>query len=142
MSGAGLLYAISTAITGTDGVWIAVADADGALLAHERLVGHSDIEFVNLLAVWLAAGVLADLDIGRGVIVTDSTLTVTAVHRRGGEPPRGESARARAELAREISTRLGVGWVVAWAPRDVNFTHGALSARLSAVTNTATKERR
>ena len=142
MSCSGLLYANSTAITGTDGVWIAVADADGVLLAHEQLVGHTDIEFANLLAVKLAAGLLADLDAARGVIVTDSTRAVAAVHLPSSERSRAELARRRADLAAEIRGILGIGWIVAWAPRPVNLATTALTSHLrdSATTTPATTE--
>ena len=140
MSGSGLLYASSTAITGTDGVWIAVADADGTLLAHEHLVGHPDIEFVNLLAVKLAAGALADLHSSRGAIVTDSTQAVGTVHLQSAQPPRTELARRRAGLADEIRGMLGIGWVVAWAPRTVNRAPTALATHLRDSAATSTKE--
>ena len=141
-TGSGLLYANSGVIAGTDGVWIAVADADGMLLAHEQLVGHPDIEFVNLLAVKLAASVLADpyLGVGRGVIVTDSTQTVGAVHGQRGEPPRTETARRRTDLAVEIRAILGIGWIVAWAPRSVNLAPTALATHLRDSATTPTTE--
>ena len=143
MSCSGLLYANSTAITGTDGVWIAVADADGSLLAHEQLVGHTDIEFVNLLAVKLAAGLLADpyAGVDRGVIVTDSTQAVGAVHLQSAHAA-ADRARPPARGPRRRDPRiLGIGWIVAWAPRSVNLATTALATHLrdSATTPTTTE---
>ena len=138
----GLLYASSTAIAGTDGVWIAVADADGTLLSHEHVVGHTDVEYVHLLAAKLAAGLLAYplLDIGRGVIVSDSTQTVGAVHLQSARPPRTELARRRAALAEEIRAILGIGWIVAWAPRTVNLATTALTTHLRESATTSATE--
>jgi hypothetical protein len=144
MSRSGLLYANSTAIAGADGVWIAVADPDGTLLAHEHLVGQVDVEYVNLLAVKLAAGLLAyPYDgVGRGVIVTDSTWVVAAMHPYSAPQPQTELARRRVALADEIRAALGVGWVVAWAPRHVNLATTALTSHLrdSATSTPATTE--
>lgn len=102
---AGLLYANSTAIAGIDGVWIAVADPDGTLLAHTHLVGH-------------------------GVIMTDSTRVVGAIHPNSAPQPQTELARRRAVLADEMREALGVGWIIAWAPRHVNFATTALTSHL------------
>ena len=98
------------------------------------------MEYVNLLAVKLAAGALADLHSSRGAIVTDSTPAVGAVHRQGAQPPRTVLARRRADVGAEIRGMLGIGWVVAWAPRTVNLAPTALATHLRDSAATSTKE--
>lgn len=127
---AGLLYAGCGAVSATEGLWIAVTDGDGRLLAHEHTPASDDPEHSVLLAVRLAARLVAGSDLPCGTILTDSMMAVMSIQRRGAALSPLERAQRRSELAREISDLLGVGWVAAWVLRDANLAPAALVAHL------------